>query len=384
MSVHAIVSASGAYRWLKCPPSARLEQEFPDSRSAYAEEGSAAHALAEAKLRAYLSDAPADQAAAEEKAKTSSPDMLAAVEDYCDLCIEKINAARAATPDAKILIEQRLDFSDWVLDGFGTGDLVIVSDGLLEIVDYKHGKGVPVSALDNPQMRLYALGAISNYGQLYGFDSVSATIVQPRLDSVSTETLTVQALLEWGEEIRPIAKAAFHGEGRYKSGSHCQFCRAKVQCRARAEENLELTKLDFKKADLLGDDELAGILQVAGRLQAWAADLQKYALAQAIENGKHWPGYKLIAGKANRKYTDADQVAERLITAGYPEAILYERSLLGITAMEKAVGKKKFSELLTGLIVTPPGKPALVPENDRHTAIDSKVQTLKDFEEEIE
>lgn len=384
MSAHAIVSASGAYRWLKCPPSARLELEFPQSRSTYAEEGNDAHALAEAKLRAYLSDNPADFAAAEEKTRNSSPDMIGAVEDYCDLCIEKINAARAATPDAKILLEQRLDFSDWVPNGFGTGDLVIVSDGLLEIVDYKHGKGVPVSALNNPQMRLYALGAISNYGQLYGFNSVSATIVQPRLDSVSTETLDAQALLAWGEEIRPIAQQAFHGEGSYTPGSHCQFCRAKVKCRARAEENMEMTKLEFRKADLLGDDELAGILQVAGRLQAWAADLQKYALAQAMENGKQWPGYKLITGKGKRTYSDADKVAERLIGAGYPEAILYERSLLCITKMEKAVGKKKFGELLEGLIFTPPGKPALVPENHNGRAQDWKEQTAKDFEEETE
>lgn len=384
MSAHAIVSASGAYRWLKCPPSARLELEFPESRSTYAEEGSAAHALAEAKLRAYLSDDPADFAAADERTRTSSPEMIGAVEDYCDLCIEKINAARAATPDAKILLEQRLDFSEWVPDGFGTGDLVIVSDGLLEIVDYKHGKGVSVSALNNPQMRLYALGAISNYGQLYGFESVSATIVQPRLDSVSTETLEVQALLAWGEKIRPIARQAYQGEGRYASGSHCQFCRAKVKCRVRTEENLEMTKLDFRKADLLGDDELAGVLQVAGRLQAWAVDLQKYALAQAMENGKQWPGYKLIVGKGKRTYSDADKVVERLIGAGYPEAILYERSLLCITKMEKAVGKKKFGELLEGLIFTPPGKPALVPENHKGPAQGWHEQTAKDFEEEIE
>ena len=384
MSTHAIVSASGAYRWLKCPPSARLELDFPQTRSIYAEEGTAAHALAEAKLRAYISDDPADLAAAEEKTRTSSPEMTGAVENYCDLCIEKINAARAATPDAKILLEQRLDFSEWVPDGFGTGDLVIVSDGLLEIVDYKHGKGVSVSAVDNPQMRLYALGAISNYGQLYGFDSVSATIVQPRLDSVSSETLKVQELLEWGEAIRPIARQAFHGEGSYTPGSHCQFCRAKVKCRARAEENLELTKLDFRKADLLGDDELAGILQVASRLQAWAADLQKYALAQAMENGKQWPGYKLITGKGKRTYSDADKVAERLIGAGYPEAILYERSLLCITKMEKTVGKKKFGELLEDLIFTPPGKPALVPQNHKGQAQVWHEQTAKDFEEETE
>ena len=382
MSAHAIVSASGAYRWLKCPPSARLELEFPQSSSIYAEEGTAAHALAEAKLRAYISDNPADLGAAEEKTRTSSPEMIIAVQDYCDLCIEKINAARAATPDAKILLEQRLDFSDWVPNGFGTGDLVIVSDGLLEIVDYKHGKGVSVSAVDNPQMRLYALGAISNYGQLYGFDSVSATIVQPRLDSVSTETLKVQELLEWGEAIRPIARQAFHGEGSYTSGSHCQFCRAKVKCRARAAENLELIKLDFKKADLMGEDELAGVLGVAGRLQAWAADLQKYALAQAMENGKQWPGYKLIVGKGKRTYSDADKVAERLIGAGYPEAILFERSLLCITKMEKTVGKKKFEELLEDLIFTPPGKPALVPENHKGRAQSSNEQTAKDFEEE--
>ena len=310
-------------------------------------------------------------------------EMLEAVQSYVDLCIEKINGARAQTPDAKILLEQKLDYSDWVPGGFGTGDMVIISDGLLEIVDYKNGKGVPVSAVNNPQMKLYALGAYARYGPLYDFATIRMTIAQPRLDSVSTETLPVSDLLELGEEIRPIARQAFNGEGDFKPGDHCRFCRAKIHCRARAEENMKLVVYDFAHADKLQDQEIADILAQAERLQAWAADLQKYALSQALD-GKEWPGYKLVAGRATRKYLDADKVAERLTGAGYPDAILFERSLLGITAMEKVVGKKKFTQLLAALIHTPPGKPALVPISDKRSAIGAGEQTRQDFEEDNE
>lgn len=377
MSGHALLSASSASRWMKCTPSARMGSGYPETTSIYAEEGKQAHALAENWLNSWLTG----------KATLHEPDltndMLEAVRYYVDLCIEKINKARAQTPDAKILLEQRLDFSDWVVDGYGTGDLIIVSDGLLEIVDLKFGKGVKVSAENNAQMKLYALGAYSRYGTLYEFDSICMTIVQPRIDALSSEVCRVSELLAWGEEIKPIAQQAFKGEGDFVPGSHCQFCLAKVHCRARAEENMRLVIYDFATADKLEDIEIADILVQADRLQEWAADLQKYALVQAIA-GKDWPGWKLVAGRATRKYIDADLVADRLKGAGYPEAILFERKMLGLTAMEKVIGKKKFSELAKDLIITPAGKPALAPESDKRQPIDRKSVTLKDFEEENE
>lgn len=389
MSDHALLSASGASRWMKCPPSARLEQEFPESTSSFANEGRQAHLLAEALLRLIIQDGTFaditntnDVATAHKLTKNSSAEMLRAVQDYYDVCVEKISAAVVKTPSARILIEQRLDFSEWVPEGFGTGDLVIIADGLIEVVDLKYGKGVPVSAVDNPQMKLYGLGAVDTYAHMYDFDSISMTIVQPRLDSESTETIQVSKLLEWGEKIRPIARQAFEGVGEFGPGNHCRFCRAKVKCRARAEENLELTRHDFQHADLMSDGELTKILAVANRLQAWANDLQSYALVEA-EKGKEWPGWKLVAGRAVRKYADADKVAERLLGAGYPDVIIYERALLGITAMEKAIGKKRFGELLMDLIITPLGKPALVPESDKRPAINKKEETRKEFEEAI-
>ena len=386
MSEHAILSASGAERWMKCLPSARLERDFPETTSVYAEEGRQAHALAETLLTAYLADGKSDNVSADPKAqvvaRAANREMLEAVQTYVDFCIEKINGARAQTPDAKVLLEQRLDYSDWVPGGFGTGDMVIISDGLLEIVDYKNGKGVPVSAVNNPQLKLYALGAYARYGSLYDFASIRMTIVQPRLDSVSSETLPVSELLEWGDAVRPLARQAFKGEGEFKPGDHCRFCRAKIHCRARAEENMKLVVYDFAQADKLQDQEIAEILAQAERLQAWAADLQKYALEQAL-GGKEWPGYKLVAGRSTRKYLDADKVAERLTSAGYPEAILYERSLLGITAMEKAIGKKKFGELLAELIALAPGRPALVPESDKRPPMDQQTRTRKEFEEDL-
>jgi hypothetical protein len=372
MADHALLKASGASRWLKCPPSARLEENLPESQSAYADEGKQAHKLAENELRKYL--ALPEIALDFEPA----PEMKDAIQLYVDTCIEKINEARARCKDTKIMLEQRLYFSEWVPEGFGTGDLVIIADGLIEVIDLKYGKGVPVSAENNPQMRLYALGAVNHYGHLYDVDAISATIIQPRLDSISTETLRIGTLLEWGDQIRAIAAQAFKGEGEFAAGDQCRFCRAKVKCRARAEANLEMARHEFRDPALLSDAELAKILAKADQLAAWASDVHGYALAEA-EKGKVWPGWKLVEGRRVRKYADADKVAETLIGAGYPDAILFERSLLGITAMEKAVGKKKFSELLADLIITPPGKPALVPESDKRAPL--KASAADDFAE---
>jgi hypothetical protein len=385
VNVHAVLAASSASRWLNCPPSARLELAVPEGEGAvsrYAEEGTQAHALAEAMLRAEQAKAtPIDKEKAKALIAASPLEMVEAVREYYDLCLRKIKAARDATPDAKILLEEQLDFSPWVPEGFGTGDLVIVADGMIEIIDLKYGKGVPVSAQGNPQMRLYALGAVNAYGMLYATDAVTTTIVQPRLYSVSSETLRVDFLLEWGEHtVGPLARQAFAGQGEFCAGEHCRFCRAHVKCPARAQANLELIRFDFKQPDLLSNEDIGLILGLADHLQAWTTDIQHYALAKAL-GGTHWPGYKLVEGKRMRRYLDADKAAETLIAAGYPDAVLFERKLLGITAMEKAIGKKSFAKFLKELVAIAPGAPTLAPESDKRPAFDRRELTRNEFEE---
>jgi len=383
---HAILSASGSERWLACPPSARLEQEFESTTSQYAEEGRFAHSLAELHLGQFLGKCTSqtkDKLLTEmQKNDFYSQEMEDYIQVYVDLAIEKINAARAKSEDAIIFLEQRLDFSPWVPEGFGTGDLVLVADGVVEVVDLKYGKGVPVSAVGNTQMRMYGLGAYQMLDMLYDIQTVRTTIVQPRLDNISTEELSAKELLEWGSEtLKPIAELAWEGKGNYSAGDHCRFCRAKATCRARAEANLELAKYDFQDPPLLEDDEIAEILNKVDDLCRWTSDIQTYALEQARDHDKKWPGWKLVEGRSNRKYTDIDAVAETLKIAGYKDKDIFEKVILGITKMEKLLGKKKFVELLekTNLVVKPPGRPALVPESDKRPEINSIASAKEDF-----
>jgi hypothetical protein len=383
---HAILSASGSERWLACPPSARLEQEFESTTSQYAEEGRFAHSLAELHLGQFLGKCTSqtkDKLLTEmQKNDFYSQEMEDYIQVYVDLAIEKINAARAKSEDAIIFLEQRLDFSPWVPEGFGTGDLVLVSDGVVEVVDLKYGKGVPVSAIGNTQMRLYGLGAYQMLDMLYDIQTVKMTIVQPRLDNISTEELSSKELLTWGSEtVKPIADLAFEGKGEFVAGEHCRFCRARYTCRARAEANLELAKYDFQDPPLLEDEEIPEILGRADDLARWAKDIQTYALEQARDHGKKWPGWKLVEGRSNRKYVDGDAVAGALREAGYDEETIFEKVLLGITKMEKALGKKKFAELLedADLVVKPPGRPTLVPESDKRPEINSTASAIEDF-----
>jgi len=392
MTKHAILSASGSARWLACPPSARLEQEFESTTSQYAEEGRFAHQLAELHLQHFLGIVTKRQLDARvnkelKKSDFYSQEMEDYVQVYVDIAIEKINAARAKSDDAIIFLEQLLDFSAWVPDGFGTGDLVLVADGVVEVVDLKYGKGVPVSAEGNTQMRLYGLGAFWNYDMLYDIQAVRMTIVQPRLDSISTEEIPASELIAWGNDVvKPIAQLAFEGKGEFTAGDHCQFCRAKHTCHARAEANLELAKYEFREPPLLTDGEIADVLGRAAELTSWASDIQEYALIQARDHGKKWPGWKLVEGRSNRKYADEDAVADTLKAAGYKENDIYEQILKGITKMEKILDKKKFAELLTEaeLVVKPPGKPTLVPESDKRPEIDPIASAKQDFKDKGE
>lgn len=388
---HAILSASGSKRWITCTPSAQLEQQFPENKSEYAEEGSFAHALAELRLSKDVANTikPGIYKKKLEEMKKNplySASMEEYIEQYVTLIGEKFLSAKKSCPDALILLEQKLDFSGWVPDGFGTGDVIIISDGVLEIIDLKYGQGVPVSAEGNTQMRLYALGAINQFGLLYNFDCIRMTIVQPKLDSISSDDVSVPELLKWGDKIlKPAAAKAIAGEGEFIPGDHCRFCRAKAICRARAEANLEMAKYDFQEPALLTIDEIAEILFKAEELQKWAKDIQEYALEQAENHGVKFPGWKLVEGRSNRKYTDENAVAEKLKAEGYAEDVIYApRRIWGITEMEKKLGKKLFEEYLKDLVIKPAGKPTLVPaESDKRPEISSAASAAEDFKDDI-
>lgn len=372
---HAILSASASSRWLRCTPSARLERKFPDASSPYALEGSRAHERAEYFLNRFLKTGDSNVLIREDV------EMNDAVQIYVNICVEKINEARTASPDAQIKVEQRLDFSRWVPEGFGTGDMVMVSDKYFEIVDLKYGKGVPVSAINNSQMRLYALGMYEAFGYLYGADEVRMTIVQPRLDSVSTETISVDDLLTWGEEAKKKAKIAFAGKGEFCAGNHCRFCKARNICRAHAEYELKNVKEDLQTAEL-EDFEISDILLRAKNIKTWLDGLESYALGKALD-GYDWPGMKLVEGRSNRKITDDTIAANNLMNAGFGADEIYKpRALRSITDLEKLCGKKMFSELMSGVIEKPPGKPTLVSADDKRQAIELR-NVKNDFDESL-
>jgi hypothetical protein len=285
---------------------------------------------------------------------------------YAAYILELFETAKQACSDPAVLIEQRLDFSRYVESGFGTGDCVVIADGTLHIVDYKHGQGVLVEAEENPQMKLYALGALEIFDGIYDIDTVSMTIYQPRRENISTHTVSVESLYRWAKEIlKPTAALAYAGDGEFGCGEWCRFCKAKHECRAIAEHSMELAKYDFKLPPLLEDDEIEEILGKIDELVSWAADIKDYAL-QAAVSGKQWTGWKLVEGRSNRRYTDETAIAGIVTAADYDP---YEHKVLGVTAMTSMLGKKRFEELLGEYIEKPKGKPTLVPENDKRPAI---------------
>ena len=360
---HAKLSASSAHRWLNCNPSANLEREFADRTSEAAAEGSAAHALCEHKLRKALkmrSTRPAS--------KYDSDEMELYTDSYVEFVLEQIEVAKQHCADPFVLIEQRLDFSCYVPDGFGTGDCLIVADKLLHIIDFKYGLGVLVDAEENPQMMLYALGALQLFDALYDIDTISMSIFQPRRENVSTWTITVAELEEWAEKtLRPKAELSFKGEGEFNPGPWCTFCKAAVKCRARAEEKLALARYEFAKPPLLTDEEIEDILSRLDDLTKWANEIAAYAQDAAINHGKQWNGFKLVEGRSIRKYSDESAVVAAATAAGYRD--IYKKSLIPITEMEKLMGKKTFAEILGGLVIKPQGKPTLVPASDKRPSI---------------
>ncbi|MDR3565544.1 MAG: DUF2800 domain-containing protein [Negativicutes bacterium] len=386
MSKHALLSASSAKRWMSCPPSARVESAMPEQQSLFATEGSFAHDVAHMLLVEQLGRMDA-AGLAEWKVQLAADalytkDLLDYVQIYVDLVVEKINAARAVSRDAVILLEQKLDYSPWAPGGYGTGDVVLYADGFCEVIDLKYGKGVPVSAEENPQLRLYGLGALNREDvHLYSIDAAIMTIVQPRLDSITSETLAVTDLLTWAEtEVKPKAQLAYAGKGEYCAGNWCRFCKIKHTCRARADQALVLESFGRAKPHLLTVPEVAAILGKADLLMAWAADVKSWALEQAEKHRVSYPGWKMVEGRSNRAYTDRQQVESRLLDAGYMAEVIHKYpELLGITEMEKLLGRKQFAELLEGLVTKPSGKPTLAPIDDKRPAINSLEAARADF-----
>jgi hypothetical protein len=363
MSDHAVLSASGAHRWLNCLPSARLELEFVNNESSAAAEGTAAHALCEHKLKKAL-----HMRSKRPVSVYNSDEMEEHSDAYVEFVMEQLELAKQSCTDPLILIEQRLDFSCYVPQGFGTGDCIIIADKKLHIIDFKYGMGVLVDAVDNPQMKLYALGALEIYDSLYDIEEVSMTIFQPRRENVSTWTIRVEALKDWAEkELKPKAKKAYDGEGEYLPGEWCTFCRAAVKCRARAEEKLKLAQSEFKLPPLLTDSEIEEVLSKLSDLTKWANEIIAYATDAAVNHGKEWHGFKVVEGRSVRKYKDEDAVAKVAKANGYKD--IFRQSLITLTEMERLMGKSKFEKILGDLIYKPPGKPTLVPLSDKRPAM---------------
>lgn len=387
MSEHANLPASSAARWMGCPGSYRMAKKFAEAPSANAEEGTLAHELAAFGIETR--DMPKSAEAykdglAEIKKKVDAfyagntglggdfARMEQAVAPYIDYVAREYQEALGRDGSAVLMTEQRVDFSGYVPGGFGTSDAVIIGGGRATVIDLKYGKGVAVSAAGNPQIRLYALGAIAAFDLVYDFDSVRMVICQPRLDSVTEEELPVADLKAWAEqEVRPAAALALSDSPPYRPGEWCasHFCPGAGICRARAEYALAVERHSGEDPAVLTDAEIAEMLGRVDVLADWAKKLKSYALGE-MQNGHALPGWKIVEGRSSRTYTDQDKAAAAVMKAGYEEALIYERSLIGITAMEKLLGgKKKFDEILGGLVFKPQGAPTLAPESDRRPAL---------------
>lgn len=371
MPKHALLSASASKQRLNCPPSARLCADKDDRASPYAQQGTDAHELCEHKVLKAIGQATTDPV---DNLDFYDAEMENCTEEYRNYVIEQLEEAKSFCKDPIILVEQRLDFSKWVPEGFGTGDCIIVADDVLHIIDFKYGLGVLVEAENNPQMMCYALGALDIYDGIYDIKTVKMTIFQPRRDNISAFEMNKKDLLNWADNIlAPTARLAYEGKGEFKAGDHCQFCKVKADCRKRAEYNLELAKYDFEMPANLEDTEIAAILPRADKLVAWVNDIKEYALQQAL-SGTVYDGYKVVEGKANLKYTDEDAVAYAVKDVGFDP---YEKKLLSITTMTSLLGKTKFNELLGDLVEKPQGKPTLVPILDKRQALNTAKDDFK-------
>ena len=367
---HALLSPSAASRWLSCTPSARLETQFPDNASEAAAEGTLAHRICELTVMLYAGRITEELYHAHMRkeilpSKYYCPEMQEHCEEYATYVIGRYEMARSSDPAAVLMLEVKLDLTKYVPEGFGTGDTVILANNIVEIIDFKYGKGVPVSAVNNSQLKIYALGAIDMFGFAYELRMVNVTIVQPRLKSLTSHPMTIEELQAWADsELLVKAALAWKGEGDFVAGKHCQFCKAKAVCRANMEFNMQVAAHDFANAETLCAEEIADIISRADMFKSWIGAVEEYALKEAL-GGKRIPGYKIVQGRSTRQYSDELAVANILTgVGGYTETDIYNKKLLGITAMEKLLGKDRFAHLLDSHIVKPAGKPTLVTESD--------------------
>ena len=362
-TIHARFSPSAANRRIHCPPSLLLEEQFEEGESIYAAEGTAGHALAEHLIRKHL------------KMRTQRPtspyytdELIAAVDEYVSFVISEIEDARRTCKQPIFLVEQRVDASEYVDNCFGTADMIIITDKVAHIIDLKLGKGVEVHAEENPQLMIYGLGVLHMAEALYDIETVRMTIFQPRLYNSSTWDVSPEYLKRWGGEVlRPAGAKALIGAGDFAAGTWCRFCRARNQCRARAEHFLEMARMEFRQPALLSDEEISEVMSKADELSKWASDVYAFAQEQEICNGKHWPGYKVVEGRSVRKYTSDEEVIEAARKAGYKD--IFKHSLISITEMERLMGKENFNTILGHLVYKPTGKLTLVPESDKRQAI---------------
>ncbi|MFD2446412.1 DUF2800 domain-containing protein [Bacillus sp. CGMCC 1.16607] len=369
---HALLSASASSRWLNCTPSVRLEEQFPDSTSEYAQEGTLAHEIAELKLRKHFTEPMAQKTFTTrlnkmKKHELYQDEMLKHTDTYLEY-LQGITLSLSSAP--YVAVEKRIDYSAYAPEGFGTVDCLIIGGDTLYVTDFKYGKGVAVSAYNNPQMKLYAIGAYLAYSFLYPIKQIYLAIIQPRLNSISEFTLTVDELLAWGESIKPIAQKAFNGEGDFVPGEHCKFCRAKAQCRARAEEFSALADFVSLKPPLLTNEEVGQMLEKGQHVESWIKALKEYALAESLK-GNEIVGWKAVEGRGSRTFVDIDKAFTHLKESGIDEALLYERVPLTVPKLEKELGKKEFTSLLveTGLVEKTLGKPTLVLASDKRQSV---------------
>lgn len=386
---HALLSASGASRWLNCTPSAKLEEAHGEKKtSVYAQEGTLAHELSELYLRKdVLMNISEDDFLIKFDEiidnKLFTEDMPNNVEPYVNYCTAQFAAAKEHNPLAGIALEVRLDLTEYVPESFGTADCVIIDDDVMEVIDLKYGKGVPVYATWNRQLMLYGLGALRKFDTMYDISTVRLTIVQPRIDNISSFEISVTELRDWAEnELRPKAEMAFAGEGELNAGDWCKFCGVKNRCRKLYEQTLEVAKHDFKEPELLTDEEIAELLKQAPRLTDWLNSVQEWAQTQAVEHNKAWPGFKVVAGRSTRKWIGEDEATEAILTKcpELSEEDIFNMKLKPITSIEKLLGKPRFAAILSDVVIKPEGKPTLVPIEDKRPALglEDAVNDFKD------
>lgn len=376
MSKHAILSPSAASRWMACTPSARLEQEFPNTSSSYADEGTLAHAVGECilkQLAGFISGAEAETIMAVHMTNQYyNKELHDYAEGYAFYVWNQMKPGKT-----HLFIETRLDMTEWIEDGFGTADALIIGDGILIFDDYKHGKGVPVYAPENKQLMIYALGAYEMFKEIFEINTIQMNIYQPRIDNISPWEISVTDLLDWAEnELKPQAALAYAGEGDFAPGKACTFCRAKNECKARMDYNMEIAKYEFKNTELLNDEDISFVLERGEMMAKWVDDVKSMALAKAVSGEKQWPGYKIVEGRSNRKYSSEVIVATKLEAKGYKD-IYKPLALLPMGEMEKKLTKPVFQEIVEPLLIKPAGAPTLVPVTDKRVPFSAAASEFK-------